>query len=740
MAKQNLLLVDDDAKSLRVMEVSLRNAGYAVTTAANGAEALAKVHGVRPSLILADTEMPVLDGYELCRRVKADEALAEVPFIFLTDEKSVEAKVRGLELGAEDYLTKPIYIKEVITRVRMVLQKRERDSLERKDKRRFFGSLEDMGVVDLLQTIEIGRKSGVIRFERGHRKGTLWFVDGRVIDARAGQLHGDDAVFRLLTWEEGTFEIDFRRPERKPVIEGSIQSLLMEGMRRVDEWGRMCEQLPPLDTVFQVDYAELAERLAELPDEVNTLLRMFDGHRTALQVIDDSPLPDLDALSAISRLYFEGIVYAVTDRPAPAVAAAPTAEPEDDQVPLDDWLANAAGVAPTPAPERPAPRAQPLSSGPPAALPRVGLSAPPAAGGPERDLVDDLLASAADLPAQKPAAATFDPDDALFDDVGPAAWPERRPGPGAPAGAALPDDDLRVDEIALPPPRRESGGALPLSPPPGRVSEAPGETAFFDGPTRDGAEPDLVFEEERESPSLAAYIALGLLALCVIGGVAFFTLRDTVEPRQAPKGALDNGWHHGIIATRSKAAAMAPIDAGWEVPSLPEAGVLPPVARAKSADAGVTDAAAVAEDQPEVVEATPPPATPPGPPGPAPAAADSFEGLMADGIRLHQQGRYENAAQRFEKALQQRPSDERALLAFAKSLMEVGRDPNALEAATKVARINPQSSEAHLIIGSVKQNLGEKEAAIEAYERYLKLAPSGRISDEVRRVLETLGR
>jgi len=84
MARQNLLLVDDDAKSLRVMEVSLRNAGYAVTTAANGAEALAKVAAARPGLIVADTEMPVLDGYELCRRLKADDQFKEIPFLFLT--------------------------------------------------------------------------------------------------------------------------------------------------------------------------------------------------------------------------------------------------------------------------------------------------------------------------------------------------------------------------------------------------------------------------------------------------------------------------------------------------------------------------------------------------------------------------------------------------------------------------------------------------------------------------------
>src|SRR5919197_158917 len=83
----------------------------------------------------------------------------------------------------------------------------------------------------------------------------------------------------------------------------------MEGMRRLDEWGRLLEQLPALETVFEVDYKELADRLSEIPDEVNGILRLFDGRRTLIQVVDDCEFPDLEALSIISRLYFEGLVY-----------------------------------------------------------------------------------------------------------------------------------------------------------------------------------------------------------------------------------------------------------------------------------------------------------------------------------------------------------------------------------------------------------------------------------------------
>src|SRR5690606_18141455 len=94
----------------------------------------------------------------------------------------------------------------------------------------------------------------------------------------------------------------------------SSQGLLMEGMRRLDEWGRLLEQLPPLQTRFSVDADELAERLAEIPDEVDVILKLFDGRRNLLQVVDDSGLGDLEALNFISKLYFEGLIFDISTR------------------------------------------------------------------------------------------------------------------------------------------------------------------------------------------------------------------------------------------------------------------------------------------------------------------------------------------------------------------------------------------------------------------------------------------
>ena len=133
--------------------------------------------------------MPEMDGFELCQRLKSDERFRHIPFVFLTSQKSVEFKVKGLELGGDDYLTKPIYIKEIVTRVKMILAE-GREGAHREAARprpASPGSLADMGVVDLVQTFEIGRKTGTIQLE-GERTGVIYFRDGKVIDAELGRL------------------------------------------------------------------------------------------------------------------------------------------------------------------------------------------------------------------------------------------------------------------------------------------------------------------------------------------------------------------------------------------------------------------------------------------------------------------------------------------------------------------------------------------------------------------------
>jgi two-component system phosphate regulon response regulator PhoB len=119
-----ILAVDDEPDLLELVRVGLTQAGYVVETASSGSEALAALRRAPPDLILLDLMLPDLSGTELCARVRADQRLAGVPIIMLTAKSEEIDRVVGLEVGADDYVTKPFSPRELALRVRAVLRRR----------------------------------------------------------------------------------------------------------------------------------------------------------------------------------------------------------------------------------------------------------------------------------------------------------------------------------------------------------------------------------------------------------------------------------------------------------------------------------------------------------------------------------------------------------------------------------------------------------------------------------------
>jgi len=118
-----VLVVDDDPDINEVVQEGLRSAGYDTVGALTGAEALAEVERLCPDLVLLDQMLPDIDGVEVCRRLRATPRTGRVPIMFLTAMGGSEARVRGLALGADDYIVKPFSMRELILRVGAVLRR-----------------------------------------------------------------------------------------------------------------------------------------------------------------------------------------------------------------------------------------------------------------------------------------------------------------------------------------------------------------------------------------------------------------------------------------------------------------------------------------------------------------------------------------------------------------------------------------------------------------------------------------
>ncbi len=115
--KKTILIVDDTPNNLRILVETLNQAGYITLTASSGERALYQISHYSPDLILLDVLMPDMDGFETCRRIKANSATSKIPVIFITAMTDVENKIRGFEVGGVDYIDKPFQQAELLSRV-----------------------------------------------------------------------------------------------------------------------------------------------------------------------------------------------------------------------------------------------------------------------------------------------------------------------------------------------------------------------------------------------------------------------------------------------------------------------------------------------------------------------------------------------------------------------------------------------------------------------------------------------
>ena len=130
-----ILVADDDPFNLRLLQELCEAAGYQVVTADNGGDVLAVVARERPDLILLDVAMPVMDGFEVLAILKTDADLAAIPVVLVTAAGNVEARSRGIELGADDYITKPYRVFEIQQRIRNALRVAEGEARKRESVR-----------------------------------------------------------------------------------------------------------------------------------------------------------------------------------------------------------------------------------------------------------------------------------------------------------------------------------------------------------------------------------------------------------------------------------------------------------------------------------------------------------------------------------------------------------------------------------------------------------------------------
>ncbi len=307
-----VLLAEDEALMAQMMADMLAELSLEVSVAHNGHEALMQVDKNRPDLILLDCMMPELDGFEVAAALKANPETHDIPIIFLTARGRVEDKVRGLELGAEDYLIKPVRREEMLARVRNILRRFEsRRATTPPETSLMRGRLEVMGLPNIIQVLETERRTGTLRINHEGQRGEILFLEGRVAYAVEGARQGEAAIYRILAWDKGDFELEQTSGTGPTTAEIARpnQSLLMEGMRRLDELPALRRAIgSPAGSIrmFTVFRDSLLRRT--LPSGFQQLVALCDGTHELPQLLEASTLDEWTALTYLARLVKLGML------------------------------------------------------------------------------------------------------------------------------------------------------------------------------------------------------------------------------------------------------------------------------------------------------------------------------------------------------------------------------------------------------------------------------------------------
>lgn len=226
-----LMLVEPDPEESTILELRLIEQGFEVRLARTADSALRGLRAGDIELVVSEVQLDGQDGLSLMGESRKLPHCDKTPWVFLSSGSSKNEAQRAFELGAADYLTKPVAADLLVAKVKQVLEREARTT----GARGVAGSLQEMGLPEIIQVLWHGRKTGALKVKAGRDGGEIHLVDGQIFNALWGNLRGPEAFYAMLTVMEGDFVLDPNVRAPQQVITDSPEALLLEAMRRMDE-------------------------------------------------------------------------------------------------------------------------------------------------------------------------------------------------------------------------------------------------------------------------------------------------------------------------------------------------------------------------------------------------------------------------------------------------------------------------------------------------------------------------
>jgi DNA-binding response OmpR family regulator len=227
-----VLIVDDNDDFRSYMARLFKTNGLRVFEASDGEEALEIALREHPWLVITDTRMPKMDGFEFCRSIRAHSFIRNTPVVFLSGWDDYKDRCRAMELGANDFFSKTFSVRELLMRIHLILSRFAQ--VDARSRRGMRGGIETLGTTGLMQLCHLTRLTGRLSVRSGARHIDIRFRSGEIVHAESDELQGTEAVYELLSWTRGYFEFQPEEGGNEPPL-GKFTEIILAGCRRLDE-------------------------------------------------------------------------------------------------------------------------------------------------------------------------------------------------------------------------------------------------------------------------------------------------------------------------------------------------------------------------------------------------------------------------------------------------------------------------------------------------------------------------
>jgi CheY-like chemotaxis protein/predicted regulator of Ras-like GTPase activity (Roadblock/LC7/MglB family) len=278
VVQYSILIAEGDPDIIQYLSGTLKANGFISSSTSSGANALELYKKDAPDLVVVDLALSEMDGMQLLEEILAYDPTAKI--IITTESTNKEIIARAFRLGALDILEKPLEPEFLITKIRELLAREDR-ALE--------GNLQMMSLASIIQINCDERNQAQLILNYLGQHGTIFFKDGEMIHAESDGLTGDEAIYSLLGWENGSFQLKMGTEPRQRTISKPWSGLLLEGMRRIDEitagwspdWDEDEETEPATDGNPDQLQERIAKALSNIREVEGVLICTPDGNLIA---------------------------------------------------------------------------------------------------------------------------------------------------------------------------------------------------------------------------------------------------------------------------------------------------------------------------------------------------------------------------------------------------------------------------------------------------------------------------